>query len=382
MTPDSFTVVDAHVHTGLVGDRWPHYGHMSQQYRESLAYKIFLFYAGLDEDIVCDRELRRRTVETVVRSGLDKVVLLALDPVFGENGMRQPGRSHVWVSNEYVGELCRSPEVQGRGLIGCSVHPYDPTFENRIRGQVEAGAVLVKWLPSAQQIDLASEAAGRAMKFLATAKDGRPLPLLLHIGPEYAIPSSDSRTQSYDYLSWSTWESFVNFWRFGSKWRTPAVDRIHQNLHAALEEGATIIFAHCGLPYFFSGLAGRLFEHDDFKAIRKYLKATAEDKFPGKCYTDVSALATPFRKRFFQKIEKLPPELVLYGSDFPTPVFEISADACEMIDDLRAILKGDLRRIIVPQDNLLDVNLRELRNAFPGHPMFYNFARRLLSNGG
>jgi hypothetical protein len=29
--------------------------------------------------------------------------------------------------------------------------------------------------------------------------------------------------------------------------------------------------------------------------------------------------------------------------------------------------------VVVPQQNLLDVNLRELRRAFPGHPMFTNF---------
>ena len=50
----------------------------------------------------------------------------------------------------------------------------------------------------------------------------------------------------------------------------------------------------------------------------------------------------------------------------------------EMMADFEAMLKGNFGRIIIPQDNLLDVNLRELRNAFPGHPLFYNFARQLL----
>jgi hypothetical protein len=34
--------------------------------------------------------------------------------------------------------------------------------------------------------------------------------------------------------------------------------------------------------------------------------------------------------------------------------------------------KGKLERIVVPQDNLLDVNRRELKHAFGEHPMFRN----------
>jgi hypothetical protein len=76
-------------------------------------------------------------------------------------------------------------------------------------------------------------------------------------------------------------------------------------------------------------------------------------------------------------VAKLPEESLLFGSDFPTPVFELSAGLKEAWRDFRAVLRGDLGRIIIPQDNLLDVNYRELRNAFPGHSMFTNFERWL-----
>ena len=64
---------------------------------------------------------------------------------------------------------------------------------------------------------------------------------------------------------------------------------------------------------------------------------------------------------------------LLYGSDIPTPVFELSADIKENWEDFKAILKGDFSRIIIPQDNLLDINYKELKYYFPGHPMFTNF---------
>ena len=98
----------------------------------------------------------------------------------------------------------------------------------------------------------------------------------------------------------------------------------------------------------------------------------------GRCYADLSACATPFRRAYFDDIAKLPPELLLFGSDAPTPVFELSADLEEAWKDFKAILDGKLERIVIPQDNLLDVNCRELEHYFPGHPMFTNFAKQLL----
>jgi hypothetical protein len=45
--------------------------------------------------------------------------------------------------------------------------------------------------------------------------------------------------------------------------------------------------------------------------------------------------------------------------------------------DFRAVLAGHLDRVVVPQDNLIDVNYRELQHFFPGHPLFTNFSTLL-----
>ncbi|MGB2764269.1 MAG: hypothetical protein WBC02_10035 [Candidatus Aminicenantaceae bacterium] len=366
-------VIDVHVHVGLKGDKWRELGHFSETYQNELVYEIFLLYAHIKKEDVTDIKLREKILEIIEHSGLDKVVCLALDHVFDLKGKPEPGLSHMWVSNEYILDLKR--ELPEKVEFGASVHPYDDNFLTRVKKCVDDGAVLLKWLPSAQQIDLAEEKSRKALIALAKAGPGNtPLPLLLHVGPEYAVHSTDERTKPYDFLSWTLMDKLANFFRFKKRWYTPNIKRIYENLNAALDEGAIIIFAHCGLPYYFSGLLGKILEHSDFKSVKKYLLNTVENKFRGKCYADVSAICTPFRKAYFKKIEKLPPHLLLYGSDIPTPVFELSADIKENWEDFKAILKGDFSRIIIPQDNLLDVNYTELKYYFPGHPMFTNFS--------
>ncbi len=370
-------VIDIHFHVGLVGDRFPQWGRLSPWFRRQLQFKVFLAYARVDADQLCDTKMREATLETIDTSGIDGVVCLALDPHYDHQGNRREDLSHMWVDNDYVLDLQR--ELPERVLLGASVHPYDPGFEDRVKKYVDKGAVLLKWLPSAQGIDLADDRTKEALVRLSNlGPGGKPLPLLLHTGSEYAIPPCDHRVKSYDFLSWRRLDRLRNLLN-RPRWLTPNIDGLNQNLRFALNEGTTIIFAHCGLHYFAGGIVGRLLEHSDFKSVKKYLTdypATAPSG--GRCFADCSALATPFRQRSFKKVAKLPEESLLFGSDFPTPVFELSADLKEAWRDFKAILKGDLGRIVIPQDNLLDVNLRELRNAFPGHPMFTNFGKRFF----
>ena len=364
--------IDGHVHVGLVGDEHPELGRMSEYFRSRFEYRVFLAYERIDPDRVCDKVLREATVEALATSGVDHAVCLALDPVYDDHGRRREDLSHMWVGNEYVIGL--RDELGDKVLLGASVHPYDPDFEARVRTLVDRGAVLLKWLPSAQGIDLADERTRAAMVSLAhLGADGGPLPLLLHTGMEYAIPPCDPHLVSNDFLSWSAWDGMKNKLRFGKRWRRPDLGGLRLSLEAALGEGAVIIFAHCGLPYFASGPLAPLLEHSDFKAVCGYLDGwPAAGGRGGRCFADLSACCTPFRKPYFPRLAKLSEASLLAGSDFPTPVFELSAGLDEAAEDAKAMLHGDLARLIVPEDNLLDVNQRELGVAFPGHPMFTN----------
>jgi hypothetical protein len=372
-------IIDAHVHVGLLGDRWPEWGRFSDWYRQQLSFRIFLLYARLKPEQVCDAVLRERTAEIISTCALDNVVCLALDHVFSENGFPRRDASHLWVANEYILELRREvPKI----LFGASVHPYDARFAERVQSCVDQDAVLMKWVPSGQQINLAHPKTGDAMKFLATAKNGKPLPLLLHVGPEYAIPSSDPRTTSYDFLDWSWWDRTENWLRGRNRWYVPDADGIERNIRSALDAGGIIIFAHCGLPYFGSGIVSFL-EHSDFDTVKEYLAQYPAQLSPGnrrgRCYADISSFCTPVRRHYFKDVQAIADSSLIFGSDFPTPIFEIFATPEERLADFKAVMKGELDRVIVPEDNLLDVNYRQIMKAFPNHSLFTNFAHLIGS---
>ena len=407
MPPTLAPRIDTHVHVGVLGPREPPpfpplgspmfaepqaaRGRISSNMRNDVPFKIFLLYNRIPAGQVSDAVLRQRSLEVILQSSMDYVVCLALDAVYARDGTRRADISTMWVSNEYVVELARdfadmlpSNERHRRGiLLGASVHPYAPNFEARVRWCVEQGAVLLKWLPSAQQFNLADDKVGKALEFLATARHGKPLPALIHVGAEYAIVTTDPRTKSYDFLSWSRWDRFWNgLRRKAGRWETPDPAGIERNIARGMQAGGRIILAHCGLPYFAPNFLKKWIEHSALDAVRKYLERyPGTGEIGGKCFADVSAIVTPFRKSYFEDIRKLPAGSLLAASDFPVPVFELSADLEENLDDLRAVLEGHFERIIIPEGNLLDVNWRELQHAFPGHPMFEN-APQLLDLRG
>lgn len=363
-----------HFHVGLRGDRYPEWGHISERMRAmSPRYEIFLLYAGLTKGQDVDDVMLARVEQIIREASVDHVVCLALDHVWDREGKPRRDLSDFWVANELVLELRR--RIGPKVLFGASLHPYRPDFAEQMAECVAQGAVLMKWLPSAQRFSLADPRVRDALMTLTTARGGAPLPLLLHVGVEYAVPTTDERTRPYDYLSWGFWDRFWNLWR-RDKWHAPDVPGVRRTLDDALAAGAVIVMAHCGLPYFVA--RARLLEHDDFPVVRTYLQRSAAGGFgTGKCYADVSACATPFRKGYFDALRALPADHLLFGSDFPTPVFELSAGLEEAWRDFRAMLAGEWARIVVPQGNPIDANHRELRHFFPDHPLFTNFDRYL-----
>jgi hypothetical protein len=364
-------LIDMHCHVGVLDD--PKYGRISDWMQRQSTFRIFLKYACVSENDVSNRTLHDAALSAIGEAGMDSVVCLALDAVYDDQSRRREDLSQFWVANEYVLQLQK--DLGGsKILLGASIHPYRPTFEKDLRKAVDQGAVLLKWLPSAQHIETADTRVLDALRVTATAgHGGRPLPVLLHVGVEYAIITTDPKTTSRDFLSWSRIENARNQLRRNSnRWDRPHVSQRLQNLRSAVDEGAHIILAHAGLPYFAPNWAARYFEHSDFDVVRSLLESNKPGR--GAFYADVSACCTPFRQRYFDKLRHLPEEYVLFGSDFPVPVFELSADLEENMRDLRAALEGNVDRLVIPQDNLLDVNYRELHREFPGHKMFSNFA--------
>ncbi|MBK7632750.1 MAG: hypothetical protein IPJ23_19100 [Ignavibacteriales bacterium] len=97
MSNPELKLIDIHVHVGLIGNKWPDMGYMSAWYRQQLTFKIFLLFAGIKAENVSDTILHDVIVRTIETSMMDKVVCLAMDPVYDNNGNKCEGASHFWV---------------------------------------------------------------------------------------------------------------------------------------------------------------------------------------------------------------------------------------------------------------------------------------------
>jgi predicted TIM-barrel fold metal-dependent hydrolase len=219
-----------------------------------------------------DEVYARRLGSWLDESSLGGVVLLACDDVHQDDGVCRPDLSRIYVPNEYVLDLCRREQ---KFLPGISIHPARKNALDLLEAGVEAGAVLLKLLPCVQIVD---PALGRYRPFWKRMGELR-LPLLAHTGGEFSLPTY-----------------------------RPDLCNPHC-LRPVLEQGVTVIAAHCGAPALpwqrdFSG---------DFLDLR--------EAFP-KLYGDISALSQSVHFKTLTRVRENP-ERILYGSDYPvvTSVF-------------------------------------------------------------
>ena len=199
-------------------------------------------------------------------SSLAAVVLLACDDVYQEDGTHRPDLTRMYVPNEYVLDVARRDH---RFLPGISIHPARKDALDLLEAGVEAGAVLLKLLPCVQIVD---PGVVRYRPFWRRLAELR-LPLLAHTGGEFSLP-----TYRPDLCN-------------------PTC------LRPALEQGVTVIAAHCGAPAF---PWARDFSRE-FLELRR--------SFPN-LYGDISALCQPAHFNTLARLRESP-ERVLYGSDYP-----------------------------------------------------------------
>ena len=205
-------------------------------------------------------------------SSLTAVVLLACDDVHQDDGVPRPDLSWIYVPNEYVLDLCRR---EWRFLPGISIHPARKNALDLLEAGVEAGAVLLKLLPCVQIVDPGLAQYRRFWKRMAELR----LPLLAHTGGEFSLPT----------------------------YRPDLCNPLC--LRPVLEQGVTVIAAHCGAP--------ALPWQPDFSG--KFLEL--RNAFPN-LYGDISALSQSVHFRTLARVRDNP-ERILYGSDYPviTSVF-------------------------------------------------------------
>lgn len=236
--------------------------------RDSMSYGLRLLNNKIQE-LSKDNTPENMLVKWIDDSKIDRVVLLALDAAYYPCGNLDKQNTLMVINNEYIAKLSlRSSKI----MFGASVHPYRKDAISEIARLAKMGACLMKWIPSAQNIEPDNKACFEFYEALAEYK----MPLLTHIGVEHALP------------------------KFNHLLNDP------RKLKPALERGVTVIGAHCGTRMF-------LYEKSYFKCWERM--ALDYEKF----YGDISTFTLPLHYlplRAIMKNSKLLAK-ILYASDFP-----------------------------------------------------------------
>ena len=270
------SVIDVHVHLAGLGAGGTGC-FVSEKMKRTLVYRIIKRFVDFDVNGPdADRVYASRLAGLIRASEhVDRAVVFAMDGVRDDKGALDREKSHMYVPNDYLFETCRAhPEM----LPGASVHPGRPDAIDELERVVALGAVLCKWLPPLQLFDPARPEYRKFYQALARLK----LPLLGHTGCEHSFPDM---VQEYGHP---------------------------ERYQAAVDEGVTVIFAHCGV-------ACKL-----HRTHHKMLKVIELMTRHSNVYADTSALCS-FLK--FHTLAQVPfdkfPGRFLHGSDYPIPPLAI-----------------------------------------------------------
>jgi hypothetical protein len=266
------SILDMHCHTAGLGAGGSGC-FVSEQLRNSYKFRLYLKAFGVTADELQARGdglVVARISESLKASHrVDRAVILALDGVVDQHGDLDRSRTEIYVPNEFLaGEVAKHPNL----LWGASVNPYRPDALARLDWAKAHGAVLVKWLPSIQQIDPADE---RLIPFYCKLVELQ-LPLLSHTGNEHSF------TQATDELC--------------------DPDR----LRLPLQTGVTVIAAHAATTGKFHGE----------RSLDRLARLMAQ--YPN-LYADISSLTQINKSGDLGLVLKRPEfrHRLLYGTDYP-----------------------------------------------------------------
>lgn len=280
--------IDCHVHLSAF---LPGHGSVSDRLIRSVPFRFMRWHFSIgDIDPSTDAKLEKLLVDQLTDcSDLDAAVVLAFDAVYDKSGKRDDLNTHLFVENDYVIDLSRR---HNKVLFGASVHPYRKDAIAELERCVNAGAVLVKWLPITQGIDPSDP---KCFAFYeAMAHHG--IPLLSHTGGEKMLPNLNAHADPMLLL--------------------PAIRR-----------GVKVIAAHCGTrsapgePDYLDVFVKLAKDHEHF-------------------YGDSSALNLPMRWHAYKPIleDDRVRAKIIHGSDWPViplpnPMRMGASRSFEMLDE-------------------------------------------------
>ncbi len=283
---------DAHAHllgTGDAGSGCRIHPHLQQWWHpvESLRRRVIMSAAGVPADAA---SVDRSYVARLQALALDypagaRWLLYAFDDAHDDSGRARPDWSTFHVSNDYAARVAAADPQRFAWVA--SVHPYREDALAQLDRAIAEGALAIKWLPSAMNIDLRAVRVRPFYDRLAATG----LPLIVHGGEEKAVPGAER-------------DAFGN----------PLLVR------AALECGVRVIVAHCASL----GEAADLDtpSQSPRPAFDLLARLMDEPAWRGRLLGDVSALFQANRRvavwRRVLARDDWHPRL-LHGSDYPLP---------------------------------------------------------------
>jgi len=274
------SLIDCHVHLAALPDR-NNGCYISPTMLKSVLFQFLLWKHQLSP--TNPREANQKYLDdlrTELRASrnVQRAVLLGMDGVYGSDGRLDRAHTEFLISNDYVLEIVR--KYPKEFLAGVSINPQRSDAIDEVHRCADAGAVLVKVLPNAQQFNPADPHYKPFYRALAE----RQLPFLSHIGYEFSLIGKDQSMGDPD------------------------------RLRLALDEGTTVIGAHAcsyGLTIY-----------------EKFLPTFRQlSKSYSHFYADISALTHPNRFRMLLHLRRHPElhDRLLFGTDYPLSVFHFPA---------------------------------------------------------
>jgi predicted TIM-barrel fold metal-dependent hydrolase len=188
---DGTQLWDVHAHLLGTGDAgsgcWVH-PHLDSWWHplEALRKRVILRGAGVEARsgrIDHDYVQRLASLADDFPAGA-RWLLFAFEHAHDDHGAVQPGRTTFHVPDAWAARVAQR-HAERFGWVA-SIHPYRDDAVARLERALAHGALAVKWLPSAMNIDLRD---ARCTPFYARLQRART-PLIVHVGEEKAVPGA------------------------------------------------------------------------------------------------------------------------------------------------------------------------------------------------